>query len=165
MRTANFLHRVACAELIQLALFLMPEAAWAGSATWNVTPITSDWNTAANWTPSTVPNGASDVATFGFSNLTSISLSADTSVSEIGYATGAPSYSIGPGASFTLTLTGPGITNNSSAIQTFITGNSGQGSSEIRFLGEASAGSETAFGNEASSVSPMMPTRERRDSQ
>jgi hypothetical protein len=29
----------------------------AASATWNLNPAGDDWNTAANWTPATVPNG------------------------------------------------------------------------------------------------------------
>ena len=28
-------------------------------------PSSGDWNTAANWTPTTVPNGPSDIAMFG----------------------------------------------------------------------------------------------------
>ena len=42
----------------------------AGSATWNSSPATGDWNTATNWTPATVPNGPSDPATFALSNRT-----------------------------------------------------------------------------------------------
>ena len=40
----------------------------AGSATWTVNPTTNDWNTAANWSPRTVPNGTADTATFPNSN-------------------------------------------------------------------------------------------------
>jgi len=36
------------------------DAALAGSATWKLNPTSGDWNTAANWSPSTVPNGAAD---------------------------------------------------------------------------------------------------------
>src|SRR3954447_294311 len=38
-------------------------------------PIDNLWTTAANWTPAAVPNGESDVATFGVSNTTTIRLS------------------------------------------------------------------------------------------
>jgi hypothetical protein len=29
------------------------------SAQWNFNPVSGDWNTAANWTPTTVPDGPS----------------------------------------------------------------------------------------------------------
>ncbi len=48
---------------------------YAGSATWDLNPASGDWNTAANWSPTTAPNGPSDTATFGFSNTTGVSLS------------------------------------------------------------------------------------------
>ena len=47
--------------ILTSALFL---DAFAGSATWNSNPVSNDWNTAANWTPATVPNGPEDIATF-----------------------------------------------------------------------------------------------------
>ena len=80
----------------------------AGSATWNLNPINGDWNTAANWTPPTVPNGASDVATFGTSNQTEISLSAPVTVAQITFDTDAK-YNITCPAGTSLTFTGFGI--------------------------------------------------------
>ena len=68
-------------------------AAHAGSATWNLNPANGDWNTAANWTPATVPNGATDLATFGVSNTTSIGLSAGVRVDSIIFNPGASAYS------------------------------------------------------------------------
>ncbi len=55
--------------------FLLSAAstAFAGSATWNLNPTSGDWNTAANWTPATVPNGPADTATFDISNTTGMS--------------------------------------------------------------------------------------------
>jgi hypothetical protein len=43
--------------------------AHAGSATWNFSPSSGDWSTAANWTPATVPNGPADIATFDLSRI------------------------------------------------------------------------------------------------
>src|SRR5712691_5339057 len=57
----------------------------AGSATWNLNPTNGNWNTGANWTPNTVPNGPSDIATFGASNTTAISISAGVEVNGITY--------------------------------------------------------------------------------
>ena len=50
------------------------------SATWKMQPVSGDWNNASNWTPTTVPNGSADAATFGVSNTTAISISAPTPV-------------------------------------------------------------------------------------
>lgn len=44
---------------------------------------------AANWTPNTVPNGPADVATFGVSNTTGITLDASTQLSGIVFNPGA----------------------------------------------------------------------------
>src|SRR5262245_34174020 len=111
----------------QLALILFAVAAvssaHAGSATWNLNPGTSDWHTATNWTPATVPDGPSDVATFGTSNQTAISVMAATTVDGIVFDSGASNYTITVGASagstFALILSGAGVTNNSGVVQNF----------------------------------------------
>ncbi len=46
-----------------LSLLDVPTAQ-AGSATWTLNPTSGDWNTAANWTPATIPNSPTDIATF-----------------------------------------------------------------------------------------------------
>jgi hypothetical protein len=57
----------------------------AGSATWNANPANNDWNTATNWTPGVVPD---EVATFGVSNTTKVSVSGpSTSIGEIAAGT------------------------------------------------------------------------------
>ena len=67
----------------------------AGSATWDLNPASGDWNTAANWTPMTIPNGAADVARFDLSNTTAISISAaQTTVDGIIFAPGASRFTI-----------------------------------------------------------------------
>src|SRR6266481_1275252 len=53
---------------------------FAGSATWKANPATDGWNTAANWTPRTVPNGPADTATFARSNQTGVFIAFDTEV-------------------------------------------------------------------------------------
>jgi len=59
-------------------LFVLPTLTYATSAQWDLDPISGDWNTAGNWTPNGVPNGPGDIATFGLSNTTGVSISADT---------------------------------------------------------------------------------------
>src|SRR6266700_4145447 len=55
-------------------------AVHADSATWSATPLSGDWNTAANWTPMTVPNGPDSSATFDVSNTISVGISADINI-------------------------------------------------------------------------------------
>ena len=82
--------RLGLLPLICLSL----RAADAGSATWKLNPATNDWNTAANWTPNTVPNATTDIATFGASNTTSVSTSADISLGGLIFSGEAPAYTI-----------------------------------------------------------------------
>lgn len=104
--------------LILNSSFLL--AAYGGSANWNLNPTSGNWNTAGNWTPATVPNGASDIATFGASNTTSVSLSANVVVNEIVFAATASPFTITtPASSHSLTVSGSGITNSSGQSQTF----------------------------------------------
>ena len=69
-------------------------SALAGSATWNLNPATNDWNTAENWGPATIPNGPTDVATFGISNQTNLSTSASTEVDSIVFLPSASAFTI-----------------------------------------------------------------------
>src|SRR5947199_9161243 len=66
----------------------------AGSATWDLNPVSGDWNTATNWTPATVPDGSADTATFAVSNTTAISISANTRVGWLALAPGARHYAM-----------------------------------------------------------------------
>src|SRR5437016_3221674 len=106
-------------------ILIVPTATYAISAEWDLNPISGDWNTAANWTPLGVPNGPADTATFGLSNNTTISLSADTEVSNIIFTPAATNpYSITVNSGRTLTLSGVGVTNNSGLAQNFSIGDS-----------------------------------------
>jgi hypothetical protein len=62
-------------------------AAHAQDADWLATPSTSDFNTPANWDPATVPTGT---ATFGTSNITSLTVSQNTTVGTLQF--NAPNY-------------------------------------------------------------------------
>ncbi len=50
--------------LIAIAFLAALGTAHAQNATWGTSPGTSNWNTATNWTPQTVPNSSSATATF-----------------------------------------------------------------------------------------------------
>jgi autotransporter-associated beta strand protein len=109
--------------LIAAALLILgaQQQSLAGSATWNLNPSNGDWNTAANWTPETVPNSETDVATFGQSNVTDINIS-QTFVGGMTFIAEADPYSFtiaNQDAVAYLDLWGDGITNNSTSGQTF----------------------------------------------
>ena len=101
--------------LISLAFVLH---ARAGSATWNLNPASNDWNTAANWTPATVPNMPADTATFGVSNKKSISTSAGFGLNGMVFNPGASAYTIS--TSDFIDISGTGIVNNSGVTQNII---------------------------------------------
>lgn len=97
---------------------------FAGNATWGPNPISGDWNTAANWTQNTVPNGAGDIATFGKSAVTDLSINTTSvEVSNIIFKRGADAYTITVDSSngfLILNVTGTGVINKSGVIQTVI---------------------------------------------
>ena len=64
-----------------LLTLLLPSVTYAISAQRDLDPISGDWNTAAKWTPNGIPNGPADIATFGLSQTTGVSISADTELS------------------------------------------------------------------------------------
>jgi autotransporter-associated beta strand protein len=125
---------------------LIAAHSFAGSATWSSNPISRDWNTAENWTPNTVPNSPTDVATFDTSAVTKITLTIPFSIS-INYLAsmifnpGADSFSIHAVRAQNLQISGDGIVNNSGKTQEFLMNAGGS----IYFGGAASAGDLTSF--------------------
>jgi autotransporter-associated beta strand protein len=114
----------------------------ADSATWKTNPVSGDWNHAANWTPPTIPNGPSDTATFGSSDVTDVFNSAGEQLTEVNgivFDAGANAFTIT--ASTFLYITGVGIGNNSGIPQNFVV----PASFGISFRNGATAGSGTLF--------------------
>jgi autotransporter-associated beta strand protein len=125
--------------------------AHAGSATWNLNPTSDDWNTASNWTPATVPNGAADTATFDSSSTTNVSLSAPTQVNAVVFNSGASAFTITGSPAVTLDISGTGITNSSGTRQNFVAAVDARGDvGMIQFSNSATAGDQTAFTNSGS---------------
>ena len=86
-------------------------AASAQDAMLLANPVSSDWNTAANWSPATVPSGT---AIFGPSSVTSITFSANTAIGTLQFNSDAPAFTFGGPFSnnASLTVNGRGIVNN-----------------------------------------------------
>ena len=129
-------------------LLLGRSTIFAANAQWNLTPGSGDWNNADNWTPVTVPNDAADTATFDFSDTTAVSVSANTEVDGIVFNAGASAFTITASPTFTLTISGVGITNNSGIAQNFVS----DAFESITFNNSATAGSLTAFTNPGGSM-------------
>src|SRR5438105_1273923 len=130
------------AILTTVTLLLTLQSSRAGSATWNLSPTSGDWNTPANWTPATVPNGVADVATFGVSSVTTVLVAVGPfhPVAELVFEPGASAFTFDVTEDI-MEIEGAGITNSSGATQTFAIF---EGQS-IGFHSNATAGDQTSF--------------------
>src|SRR5262249_40952565 len=92
---------------------LVPNPAHTQDATW--VGATSDWNTAINWTPASVPT---NTATFSNTGVTNLTISSNTSINTIEFDAVAPAYSftVQNGATFTINS---GTSNSSSFFPSF----------------------------------------------
>jgi autotransporter-associated beta strand protein len=136
-----------------LILMLCIHASDAGSATWKRNARSGDWNTKTNWTPAHVPNASADTATFDLSNTTNVSISANTEVNGITFTPAASAYTITANPTFTLTISGTGITNNSGTTQNFVTAVDGAGNfGQIFLTNSATAGTSSIFTNNGSAA-------------
>ena len=142
---------LSCAIILTLSLGAL-STIHADSATWNLHPTSGDWDTAANWTPATVPNGPADIATFSTTSRSTVSLvNVQIEVASLIFDTAATNYTITVGvhnnvARGELTIGDAGIVNNSGKLQTFVADVAGFGTSgDISFIGNAHAGSLTQF--------------------
>ena len=106
-------------------LVLTAQISLAGSATWLSSPQDSAWENANNWTLGGPPNGPSDIATFAQSSQTQVNVSISEEVNSIVFSSGSASFdfSILVGE---LIISGTGVTNNNSVLQTFEARNEGQ---------------------------------------
>jgi hypothetical protein len=125
--------------IVSALVLVTADAAFAGSATWKLNPTSGDWNTAANWMPPTVPNGAADTATFAASSVTNVALSRRVQVNGIVFDAGASVFTITVGPNDIMLISGTGITNDSAATQNW------QIISTLDFENSATAGEDTSF--------------------
>src|SRR6476469_8664917 len=135
-----FSRLIAAFTVVGLGLTSIP-VTHAGSATWNLNPTSNDWKTAANWTPATVPNSATDTATFANSSITNVNFLNFTALEGIDFSPGASAFNLNVGP-YTTNIFGRGITNNSSVLQTVTVGSTGH----LAFLNQSTA-ANTVFIN------------------
>ncbi len=137
------LHLSSHLGLLGLTAFFCANApfARAGSATWQQNPATANWNTPANWTPATVPNDSSHVATFVSSTKTNISVTSGITLDSIVFQPDASPFTINTSSEFAIILiSGAGVLNNSSFAQNFVVGATGHDQGALDFSGNARAG-------------------------
>ncbi|MEO5716988.1 MAG: autotransporter-associated beta strand repeat-containing protein [Chthoniobacterales bacterium] len=126
-----------------LVVFASNPSAVAQNSTWLLDPVSSDWNTNANWTA----NVPYDTATFDVSHNPQVFVSLFlTGVNRIVFSPGASSFDISVLAHSTLDFSGEGIVNNSGIVQNFRSSRGEDGfQGEFIFLSHATAGDHTTF--------------------
>src|SRR5450432_1311454 len=145
--------------ILLLTFFLLISSfSFAGSATWSLNPVSDQWTNPANWTPATVPNGETDVATFTTSSKTAVHISANIEVDSIVFAPGADAFTLVQGVptngSSQTEIYGAGIVNDSGIPQRFVAQAEASGANgNFSFYNSASAGITTSFYIEASKSS------------
>jgi autotransporter-associated beta strand protein len=123
---------------VLLAFAVLTAAALPAAAqTWNLNPGSGDFDTAANWTPATVPTGT---AVFGVSNTASLSFSTSTNVGGWTFNAGASAYTFTNGQALVFNGAGIVINGGSAAITNDIHG-------LIEFSGTSTAGNATITNN------------------
>jgi autotransporter-associated beta strand protein len=104
---------------------------WTGPGT--------DYNTATNWSTTTAPTGAGQIATFTDTGPTSVNVSANVDLGGFTFNAGAQAYTIGTSGAL-VDLLAAGVTNNSSNVQNF---NASAGA--FQFAGSSTAGTSTIY--------------------
>ena len=138
-----------------VAFLIVAPSVFAGSGTWLSSPASNNWNSGANWSSATVPNGSSDTATFATSSTTGISIIAATEVNGIVFNSGASAYTITVSPNILLNISGAGITNSSGVIQNFVAAATVDGWATIFFTNSATAGSMATYTNTGSPVNSI----------
>ncbi|WP_244485563.1 autotransporter outer membrane beta-barrel domain-containing protein [Bradyrhizobium tropiciagri] len=138
--------------LASVALLVTGLPAAAQDATWSLNPTAGgpypgmlDFNSAANWTPATVPTGT---ATFGVTNSSNVGfLEQNTSVGGWTFNAGASAYTFNVGTYFgsqLLTFNGAGIVSNGGSATIYNEGGFAAVST-TQFLNASTAGSATIY--------------------
>ena len=152
-------HKIAAAVFLVTA-----QISLAGSATWLFSPQDSAWENANNWTPGGPPNGASNIATFARSLQTAVNISTMVEVNRIVFTSGSDSFTLAiPPIFFSgggeLIISGTGVINNSTVLQTLETNDRGRlifdntstaASAQIRIVNGGFIGGQTIFNDTSS---------------
>ena len=105
------------ALLASSALIAAAPPAGAVDVTWLANPGSSDFNTAANWTPAIVPS-TEDTAIFGASSITNLSFTANVATLGWTFNAGASNYTTAHDRTISFSGTGIVVTGGSITIVT-----------------------------------------------
>jgi hypothetical protein len=141
-------------SIVAVVLLLTAQISLAGSATWLSSPQDSAWENPNNWTAGGPPNGSSDVATFAQSSQRSVNISTSVEVNSIAFKANSDSFNLSvvpsvPCGAAELIISGTGVIDNSSVLQTLGAGDLGQ----IIFKNTATAGHTRIFSSGGDDVS------------
>ncbi|SHL39881.1 autotransporter-associated beta strand repeat-containing protein [Bradyrhizobium lablabi] len=123
-----------------VAAMTLPAA--AQDATWLASPVSNDFDAAANWNPATVPTGT---AFFGVSTKTALAFTAATTVGGWTFNAGASAYTFN--SALDLNFTGAGIVVNGGSAAITHVGNT------LSFANSSTAGSATVTNSGAGKLS------------
>jgi len=125
---------IACAIALLLLLTAAPARA---QSTWNVG--TTDYNTAGNWTPNTVPATAGQSAIFGTTGSTAVNVSSAVAPDSWTFTANSQGYTFtGSTVTFSKTGAGGGLIDNANSGQTITIGNNIGGSgAQVQQLGSS----------------------------
>src|SRR2546422_3042785 len=126
MKTKSKITNYIVNSIAAAVLVLTAQISLAASATWLFSPQDYAWENPSNWTPGGPPNGPSDIATFAQSSRTSVDISSSEEVNSIVFTSDSASFTLSipclppggdcPGGQ--LIISGTGVTNNSTVLQT-----------------------------------------------
>ena len=131
MKTKSKMSNYIVSSIAATVLLLTAQVTLAASATWLSSPQDSAWENANNWTPGGPPNGPSDIATFSQSSRTGVDISSSVEVNSIVFTSNSDSFSLTippvfSGLTAQLIISGTGVHNNSSVLQTFVAWEAGE---------------------------------------
>ena len=131
-----------CAIILTLSLGAV-NVVYADSAAWNANPVDNNWSNPANWTPNTVPNGPTDTATFGVSDITDVNVIHKIELDAMIFQAGASPYTFSiSGLNNGFTFSGSGLINNSGQVQALVLPNF---EDHLSFRNSATAGNQTTI--------------------
>ena len=106
-------------------VFLIVDTGGGAPPAWSASPLNSNWNNPANWTTNPVLPGATDIAQFNTSTITTIDIrQANTQVGALQFNAGAPAYTFNitgnPGVPSSLVIQGDGVADISGNAPSFV---------------------------------------------
>ena len=137
-----------------MALFCVSPAGMSlADSTWNLDPLSSTWESRANWTPANVPNGT-ETANFELSNKTDIAILDRVNLEAMTFKPGATAYHFVVRQFAVLDFEKAGIVNDSGIVQNFTAVGTEDEifNTHIYFFGTATAGNLTRFTSEGRKV-------------